>query len=403
MTLYFIADVMFGRGGECTYHPGNIAFRQLVEDHKVQYYTTPRSSKSQVVVEVVRKWRTQNNPPGRFLTRSTPSNTGSGIPSLWHDVGDHRAQKKASHSLRDSVRCLSMEQKQREEEEKQDQSGDTSEKSTKSGGASCPLHPIGSASNIGQVSDSDVPASSTRVTTDLVSNRRRGRGANTAVTITRNSSCATSLQAGGAFQEVTSALLYGDKTMRGTQKKKEATVPSPPKRQRAVSDEREDAQEFSRKRQCVVSDEREDAQEYSRLRHQISGKVGKDVLSSDMLGDGRDEGILQETCSLEGIPFTISWGRIVLPSSLDRTSNVERAREESNASPCESADWFSSLSMGAEMPVQYPHQQALPLASALIGEVSNVHAGNSSLPTDDEDDSLGWLDDHGAGDIMERA
>ncbi|CAB9507507.1 Transcriptional regulator [Seminavis robusta] len=105
-------DVMLGRGGESTYHCGNIAFRQLVEDHKNQYYNAPRAHKSRVVAEVVRKWR-QLSPPGRFLTRSAPS---EGDKSAWHDVGDRRALKKASHSLRDAVRCFSIEKKQREKE-----------------------------------------------------------------------------------------------------------------------------------------------------------------------------------------------------------------------------------------------------------------------------------------------
>jgi hypothetical protein len=103
---------MLGRGGESTYHCGNIAFRQLVEDHKTKYYTCPRAHKSRVVAEVVQKWR-QLSPPGRFLTRTHP---GAGDKSPWHDVGDGRALKKASHSLRDSVRCFSLEKKQKTHE-----------------------------------------------------------------------------------------------------------------------------------------------------------------------------------------------------------------------------------------------------------------------------------------------
>lgn len=106
-------DVMLGRGGESTYHCGNIAFRQLVEDHKTKYYTCPRAHKSRVVAEVVQKWR-QLTPPGRFLTRTNPA---AGEKSPWHDVGDGRALKKASHSLRDSVRCFSLEKKQKSNEE----------------------------------------------------------------------------------------------------------------------------------------------------------------------------------------------------------------------------------------------------------------------------------------------
>lgn len=105
-------DVMLGRGGESTYHTGNITFRKLVEDHKDKYYGAPRSSKSSVVAEVVRKWRSMD-PPGRFLTRTHP---GSGEDSSWHDVGDRRALKKSSHSLRDSVRCISIEKKKWEGE-----------------------------------------------------------------------------------------------------------------------------------------------------------------------------------------------------------------------------------------------------------------------------------------------
>lgn len=100
---------MLGRGGESTYHCGNIAFRQLVEDHKRKYYTCPRAHKSRVVALVVQKWR-QLSPPGRFLTRTNPA---AGDKGPWHDVGDGRALKKTSHSLRDAVRCFTVEKRQR--------------------------------------------------------------------------------------------------------------------------------------------------------------------------------------------------------------------------------------------------------------------------------------------------
>lgn len=354
MTRYFITDVMFGRGGESTYHPGNIAFRQLVEDHKVQYYTTPRSSKNRVVVAVVRKWRTQNNPPGRFLTRSTPFNT-DGHPSLWHDVGDQRALKKASHSLRDSVRRLSIEQKQREEEEREEQSGDIGMTDTRSDAASCLLQPISGSDYVGKVCDSELPVSS-RVNSCVDRSRKRGRGTNPAVSISRNSSFTRIFQQGDAAtsQLLTTASMYDSTTIRNAQKKQAAIVFPPRKKQRVVCDERED----------VLDD--------SRLCHQLQDKAG----------NGRDGAIRHGAISLGGIPFAISWDRIGLPgSSLEHRINVGREREEGNASPCGSADWFSSLGGEAEMPVQHPSQQALPLASLLIGEItlSNAHSVNSSL------------------------
>ena len=61
-----------------------------------QYRAASRKDKPTVAWELVECWRSKNKPPGRFLTRTDPK---LGDASLWHDVGDDVAMKKASKVL----------------------------------------------------------------------------------------------------------------------------------------------------------------------------------------------------------------------------------------------------------------------------------------------------------------
>ncbi|CAB9519994.1 expressed unknown protein [Seminavis robusta] len=88
-----INDVMFGRGGETNYHIGNHRFRVLADEHRSSYRGSSRKDKAIVVHEVVRIWRERK---GRFLTKTDPE---KGDDSLWHDVGDEVAKKKAAKIL----------------------------------------------------------------------------------------------------------------------------------------------------------------------------------------------------------------------------------------------------------------------------------------------------------------
>ncbi|CAB9531928.1 Transcriptional regulator (Partial), partial [Seminavis robusta] len=90
-------DVLCGRGGHGTSHPGNLGFRMLVEKYKPKFQSAPRSEKSKIATAVVMAWRKQN-PPGRFLSLSSESRGGY---NLWHDIGDKLATRKANQGLRE--------------------------------------------------------------------------------------------------------------------------------------------------------------------------------------------------------------------------------------------------------------------------------------------------------------
>ena len=80
---------------DTNYHIGNHRFRVLADGHKGSYQAASRKDKAIVVLEVVQCWRAKN-PPGRFLTRTNPE---LGDDTLWHDVGEEAALKKAAKIL----------------------------------------------------------------------------------------------------------------------------------------------------------------------------------------------------------------------------------------------------------------------------------------------------------------
>eukprot|EP00543_Licmophora_paradoxa_P006760 CAMPEP_0202446432 /NCGR_PEP_ID=MMETSP1360-20130828/4913_1 /ASSEMBLY_ACC=CAM_ASM_000848 /TAXON_ID=515479 /ORGANISM="Licmophora paradoxa, Strain CCMP2313" /LENGTH=604 /DNA_ID=CAMNT_0049062893 /DNA_START=113 /DNA_END=1927 /DNA_ORIENTATION=- len=97
-------DVLCGRGGGTNNHAGNIAFRKLVQEHKLRYLAASKMEKPQVARDVVHIWR-KLDPPGRFLARKTAEELkqegSSPGKSVWYDVGDKRAREKASQCLRE--------------------------------------------------------------------------------------------------------------------------------------------------------------------------------------------------------------------------------------------------------------------------------------------------------------
>jgi len=93
-------DVMCGRGGGTNNHPGNIKFRQLVNQHKLRYIAATKVDKPKVARDVVHIWRAQE-PPGRFLTKSSATTASKSKEKIWHDVGDQKAREKASQCLRE--------------------------------------------------------------------------------------------------------------------------------------------------------------------------------------------------------------------------------------------------------------------------------------------------------------
>ena len=86
-------DVLLGRGGGINSREGNVRFRDIVKEHKLDYMRAKKVDKPKVAVAVVRLWR-KLDPPGRFLEQTSGT-------SLYHDVGDKKAQLKASQCLRE--------------------------------------------------------------------------------------------------------------------------------------------------------------------------------------------------------------------------------------------------------------------------------------------------------------
>ena len=69
---------------DTNYHIGNSRFRYFVSRYKDQYQAASREARSSIVIEIIDEWRNQE-PPGRFVTRTDPANREH---STWHDVGD---------------------------------------------------------------------------------------------------------------------------------------------------------------------------------------------------------------------------------------------------------------------------------------------------------------------------
>ena len=88
-------DVLSGRGGASNNHPGNEAFRHLVNKVKVEYLQCPKREKPLLAMRIVQAVRAQS-PPGRFLQHDKSTDT-------WKDVGDNKAREKTSQALREGA------------------------------------------------------------------------------------------------------------------------------------------------------------------------------------------------------------------------------------------------------------------------------------------------------------
>ena len=93
-------DVLCGRGGGTNNHPGNLIYRQFVEDEQLNYTQSPKSDKILYSNNVVQRIRNQD-PPGRFLQKNN-SNT-------YDDIGDQKAREKTSQCLREGQPSLKRE------------------------------------------------------------------------------------------------------------------------------------------------------------------------------------------------------------------------------------------------------------------------------------------------------
>lgn len=87
-------DVLAGRGNGPNMHPGNIYFRNLVEEQK-QTYTSSQSKneKNDIISKIIQQIQNRN-PSGRFLTRDNKS-------GLWHSTDYKKIVRKTGQALRE--------------------------------------------------------------------------------------------------------------------------------------------------------------------------------------------------------------------------------------------------------------------------------------------------------------
>ena len=92
-------DVLCGRGGKINKHPGNIAYRRVVEHNKAVYKQVPKRHRILVSQSIV---QTIQSHGGRFLQSSTES---SQQETIWTTVPFRRAVQKTSQALREPTQA----------------------------------------------------------------------------------------------------------------------------------------------------------------------------------------------------------------------------------------------------------------------------------------------------------
>ena len=98
-------DIICGRRGVALRHPGNIAYRKIVNMNKELYAICLKNEKLNVSKSVVAAMRDIG---GRFLEREDGKTSNDldeydedGKPIIWRDIGDKRAIEKTSQALRE--------------------------------------------------------------------------------------------------------------------------------------------------------------------------------------------------------------------------------------------------------------------------------------------------------------
>ena len=98
-------DIVCGRGGAALKHPGNLAYRKIVNINKTLYATCLKAEKLRISKSIVAAIREVN---GRFLEREDGKISTTldecnedGSPVTWCDIGDRRAVEKTSQALRE--------------------------------------------------------------------------------------------------------------------------------------------------------------------------------------------------------------------------------------------------------------------------------------------------------------
>ena len=86
--------LMGGNGKEIALHPGNVAFRELLEESSEEYYsTTSRKTKGAICQRIIKSVKEGG---GRFLTRE------KGM--VWKEIEDEASHVKIAHAFRNRKR-----------------------------------------------------------------------------------------------------------------------------------------------------------------------------------------------------------------------------------------------------------------------------------------------------------
>ena len=89
-------DVLFGRGGDTNFHPGNVRFREEARELLPKYLQCSKDDKTQVSVELVESVTSAGH---HFLDK--------GPDGKWYRVVGNAPRKKASQALRDALNVCS--------------------------------------------------------------------------------------------------------------------------------------------------------------------------------------------------------------------------------------------------------------------------------------------------------
>lgn len=116
------ADVLMGRGAMVNYHPGNAFYRKLIALYRLPYAAAAKFDKATLARNLVHYQRLRG---ARFLTN---------IGDRWWEVGDERAYKKCSQSLREGmarrlrVQLMSDDDKEEQVDEEEQEEDKAAEK-----------------------------------------------------------------------------------------------------------------------------------------------------------------------------------------------------------------------------------------------------------------------------------
>lgn len=98
-------DALYGKEVDAENVLGNKRLQRLVDEHVAEYEKASSLDKPMIAIDILSQWRSQNQPPGRFLKLDPQS-------ELWNDIGDKKAREKISRLLRNAAGRRSSESKE---------------------------------------------------------------------------------------------------------------------------------------------------------------------------------------------------------------------------------------------------------------------------------------------------